>query len=82
MAYCSYFQAFVSRKDTWFFVATMRSNEHLMFDRTFDAERGIFEFFVPEGNEERFVHVMSYYEQQGIVHGLVKLQNRLITEEF
>lgn len=82
MSYCSYFQAHVVKKDTLFFVATVRSNDHLMFDRTFDVEQGIFEFFVPIDNEERFVQLMKYYEKEGIVSDLKKLPNRLMTEEF
>ena len=82
MSYCSYFQAHVVKKDTLFFVATVRSNDHLMFDRTFDVDRGIFEFFVPIDNEERFVQLMKYYEEQEIVSDLKKLPNRLMTEEF
>lgn len=82
MSYCSYFQALVAKKDTWFFVATMRSNEHLMFDRTHDAERGLFEFFVPSDNEERFVRLMHWYQEQGIITEFKKLPNRLMTEEL
>ena len=82
MVYCSYFQATVSKKETWFFVATLRSNEHLMFDRTFDVEQGIFEFFVPCDNVARFINIMRYYEQQGIIRDFKELPNRLITEDF
>ena len=80
MSYCSYFQALVSKKDTWFFVATVRSYEHLRFDRTFDKETGMFEFFVPEGYEKQFVKLMDYYLQQGVIKDLQKLPNRLMTE--
>lgn len=82
MSYCSYFQALVSKKDTWFLVATLRSNEHISFDRTLDTETGLFEFFVPQEFEEGFIHLMNYYESQGIVHNLVKLPNRLEHEEL
>lgn len=82
MKYCSYFQALVSKKDTWFFVATLRSFEHLAFDRTYDKETGCFEFFVPVDGEEQFVKLMNYYEQTGIVHSFQKLPNRLIHEVF
>lgn len=82
MSYCSYFQAVITKKDTWFFVATLRSHEHLAFDRTYDKELGIFEFFVPEGNEAYFVKLMKYYESVGVLQDLKKLPNRLMTEEF
>jgi hypothetical protein len=82
MKYCSYFQALVTKKDTWFFVATLRSYEHLAFDRTCDVATGCFEFFVPENNEELFLKLMKHYEQMGIVQNIQKLPNRLVTEEF
>jgi hypothetical protein len=82
MKYCSYFQALVSKKDTWFFVATLRSYEHLAFDRTWDKETGCFEFFVPVEGEEQFVRLMRYYEQSGIIQNLQKLPNRLVNEDF
>ena len=82
MQYCSYFQALVVKKDTWFFVATLRSYEHVAFDRTLDKETGCFEFFVPVDGEAQFIKLMHYYETVGIVQNLVKLPNRLMTEPF
>ena len=43
--YSLYFQAQVNKKETWFLAATLRSFEHLAFDRTVDKQAGIFEFF-------------------------------------
>jgi len=82
MSYCSYFQAIITKKDTWFFVATLRGNEHIAFDRSYDKEVGMFEFFVPQENEEKFIALMKQYEQIGILANLEKLPNRLMTEEF
>ena len=82
MTYCSYFQALVSKKDTWFFVATIRSYEHMAFDRTLDKETGTFELFVPPYYEAQFLQVMDYYLQRGIIRELKKLPNRLITEKL
>lgn len=82
MSYCSYFQALVSKKDTWFFVATLRSYNYMMFDRTLDINKGLFEFFVPQDYEQQFVKVMEYYVRSGIVKNLEKLPNRLMTEEL
>lgn len=77
MNLCSYYQAVVTKKDTSFFVATLRSNEHVVFDRTLDKEKGIFEFFVPPTQEQRFLEIMHYYVQSGIVSDLQKLPHRL-----
>lgn len=75
--YCSYFQARVVPHETWFFVATLRSNDHLSFDRTLDPATGLFEFYVPHAQEELFVKLMNYYEKLGIISGFVKKENRL-----
>lgn len=78
--YCSYFQAYVKKEETWLFVATLRSNEHLLFDRTLDPAKALFEFFVPEENVKTFLALMHDYESLGLVHGLTQKTNRLITE--
>jgi len=75
--YCSYFQALVLKQKTWFFVATLRSFEHLCFDRTWDKEMGRFEFFVPAPRKDEFVALMHWYESQGIISDFQELPNRL-----
>lgn len=77
MNLCSYYQAVVVKKDTSFFVATLRSHEHVVFDRTLDKEKGIFEFFVPTTQEQHFLEIMQHYIQSGIVSNLQKLPHRL-----
>lgn len=75
--FCAYYQAKVDKPKTWFFVATLRSYEHLAFDRTIDVENGIFEFFVPIDLEEEFLKIMQYYQKINILYDLKKLPNRL-----
>ena len=75
--YCAYYQAQVLQSKTWFFVATLRAHEHIAFDRTFDKTTGVFEFFVPQAREHEFVELMAYYEREGIVSNVKKLENRL-----
>ncbi|MEX0672249.1 MAG: hypothetical protein WD068_02725 [Candidatus Babeliales bacterium] len=75
---CSYYQADISKKQTWYFVAIMRSFEHLCFDRTLDKKTGTFEFFVPSGLVPFFLEVMSFMEQQGIISNFKELPNRLV----
>jgi hypothetical protein len=77
MQYCLYFQADVVKKQTWFFVAVLRSFEHLCFDRTLDKKTGTFEFFVPPQLEPYFLEIMRYMEDAGIVSNFKKLENRL-----
>jgi len=78
MNYCLYYQAYVVPSQCWFLAATLRSHEHLAFDRTLDVEKSIFEFFVPSVNEPYFLELMQYYQEKGIVKNLQKLPNRLI----
>jgi len=75
--WCSYYQAHVKREKVWFFVAIMRSQEHVCFDRTFDVKESIFEFFVPVAQEKMFLRILAFFEQEGIVSQLIKLDNRV-----
>ncbi len=77
MQYCSYYQADIERKQTWFFVAVLRSFEHLCFDRTLDKKTGTFEFFVPPKLEPYFLEVMEHMVKSGIASNFKKLENRL-----
>lgn len=77
MQYCSYYQAHVPREHCWFLTATLRSYEHIAFDRTLDKEQSIFEFFVPETMEPLFLQVMDRFEKEGNIRDLKKLPNRL-----
>lgn len=78
MKLCAYYQAHVQRSQTLFFVATLRANEHVAFDRTLNKEQGIFEFFVPADQEQRFLALMAYYQQHSIITNLTKLPNRFL----
>lgn len=80
MDYSLYYQALVSIPETWFVTATLRSFEHLTFDRTLDVEQGLFEFFVPIEMEPTFLEIMYYFEKNGIVSSIKKLDNRLQDE--
>ncbi|MBY0109966.1 MAG: hypothetical protein K2X90_02540 [Candidatus Babeliaceae bacterium] len=74
---CLYYQASVIIKTTNLFVATFRYYEHIAFDRTLDAQKGIFEFFVPVDQEKLFLEAMSYLERRQLVHSVIKAENRL-----
>lgn len=71
-----YYQAQVQKEKVWFFTATLRSFEHLVFDRTFDKERSIFEFFVPADLEKYFLDFMDHMQKINIVTHLEKKDNR------
>jgi len=80
MDYCSYYQAQIDRQMTWFFVGCLKSYDHLAFDRTLDAESGLFEFFVPVDMEVHFLKFMDYFQDKEIVSNFKKLPNRLINQ--
>jgi hypothetical protein len=77
--YCFYYQAHVQRELCWFVTATLRSYEHIAFDRTLDPATSLFEFFVPVSTEKYFLEVMDYFVAEGLVYQLQKLPNRLET---
>src|SRR5579862_1514331 len=79
--FCSYYQALVRKEEHWVLTASLRSFEHLVFDRTLNKELGMFEFFVPQELEATFLEVMDYFQQRGLVTELQKLPNRLIQEQ-
>ena len=76
--YSLYYQAYVKKELCWFVTATLRSYEHLAFDRTLNPQDNLFEFFVPPSFESYFLELMNYYEKEGLIHDLKKLSNRLI----
>ncbi len=78
MMYCAYYQGYVVKEQTWFLVAVLRSYEHLAFDRTFDKQRGLFEFFVPVELEHFLVTLLGHMRELGVVSSFVKLPNRLL----
>jgi len=80
--FCLYYQAHVDKKMTWFVVATLKSQENIQFDRTIDAERSIFEFFVPESVEEQFLVVIQKLIATGYVSNLQKMENRFAKEDI
>jgi len=61
----------------WLVVATLRYTEHIAFDRTLDAEKGIFEFYVPTAAEPFFLELMHSFSERGYVADLLKKENRL-----
>jgi hypothetical protein len=81
MNYCSYYQATISRRECWFFVAILHSYDHLSFDRTLDIENSVFEFFVPESTESEFLNVIQEMTDRGLVSDFKKLPNRLVAED-
>ncbi len=74
---CLYYQAHVDKQRCWFFVAVLRSFEHMSFDRTLDKETSLFEIFVPHAAQEMFESIMQELYAQDIVIDWQPLPNRL-----
>lgn len=81
MNYCKYFQAQIKPSECWFFVAILRSHEHLAFDRTFDKGTSTFEFLVPAGHVEPFLALMRMFADRGVITNLTELPNRFEQED-
>ena len=80
--FCSYYQAQIRKPDVLFVVATLKTFEHLCFDRALDPKENRFEFFVAPAYEEQFLEVMRFFEREQMVQDLEKLPNRLIDGEL
>lgn len=81
MAYCSYYQATIERKNHCFIVAILKSFDYVCFDRTIDAQKGVFEFFVPVHQEPTFLALMDEFKRKGLMGDVEKMPNRLEHEE-
>lgn len=79
--YCNYYQAIIDRAQTLGTISILKSFDHLCFDRTLDAASGLFEFFVPESQEDFFLRLMAYFEKEGAVSNLKQVPNRLAQGE-
>jgi hypothetical protein len=79
--YCRYFQAHLTQELVWFATSALRGYEHIVFDRTLDPETSLFEFFVPPACITDFLEIMQLLRERGVVHNLVELPNRLLTQD-
>jgi hypothetical protein len=74
---CLYYQAHVDKQRCWFFVAVLRSFEHMSFDRTLDKQTSLFEIFVPHSMQKIFEGIMCDLYALDIVIDWKQLPNRL-----
>lgn len=77
---CLYYCAQLKKEHVWLITATLKSFEHLAFDRTIDKQQSIFEFFVPELNKSTFVAIMNRFQDLGYITWWEERENRLLTE--
>ena len=78
MHYCTYYQAVVpERANHMKLVGILKYYDHLCFDRTLDASHGLFEFFVPPAQEQKFKDIMHRLVAYGIIKQFEKKENRL-----
>ena len=77
MNYSLYFQAHATKELCWMITSTLRFTEHIAFDRAYDKDQNIFEFFVSPDGEDIFLDVMYKLEKEGVLSNIQKLPNRL-----
>lgn len=75
--FCCYFQAHIVPQRVWLVTAVLRGCDHLVFDRTLDVQKSMFEFFVPADCLASFVSLMGVFQEKGLVTNFVELPNRL-----
>lgn len=69
---CAYYHGYLVREKIWFVVGLLRNEDHLCFERALDKKDGSFEFFVPYGQEELFVRIMTHLQELGCVTSFEK----------
>ena len=72
---CLYYHARIERAKIWFVVGSLRNEDHVCFERALDKKMNTFEFFVPEGQQVRFLQLMNYFTTHGFVFGLEQRDN-------
>lgn len=77
MSYSLYYQAHATKELCWMVTSALRFTEHIVFDRAYDKDQSIFEFFVSPEGEDVFLDVMYKLEKEGILFNIQKLPNRL-----
>ena len=82
MKYGLYYHAKIEKSLCWMVTATFRFSEHVSFDRCYDKEKSIFEFYVSPDLEDVFLEIMASLEEKKVVSNLEKLKNRLIDSEY
>ena len=83
--YCLYYQAkMINKPMAWFISGCFRNEDHVAFVRALDKSGEVFEFFVPESQEPRFLSLMAALGKKGLVEIPEKKENRLkqILEPF
>jgi len=78
MKYCLYYRAKIERELCWVVTSVLRYSEHLVFDRCYDKDQSIFEFFVAPDFEDVFLSIMHKFQEKGVTHYFEKMENRLL----
>ena len=77
MKYCLYYRAKIEKSLCWLVTSTLRYSEYVAFDRCYDKDTSVFEFFVTPELESVFLSIMQTFEKHGVSSQLEKLPNRL-----
>ena len=74
--FCLYYQAKIEKSRCWLVSSLIRGTEHIAFDRCYDVQESIFEFFVPTEMEEVFLEVIEYLKKKEAIITFEKQENR------
>lgn len=80
MKYCLYYRAKIQKELCWLVTSTLRYSEYLAFDRCYDKENSIFEFFVAPDFHDVFMLIMTKFQKHGIATEVQQLPNRLLDQ--
>lgn len=68
---CLYYRAKIKKENVVIFTYLLKSLEdHLCFDRTEEKDKSIFEFFVPNSMNERFLEIINILKNENLVEDL------------
>ena len=76
--HCQYYQATVVKKRAWFVSGCFRNEDHVAFARALDGSSTVFEFFVPKDQEERFLALINFLQEDGAVVSYEQKENRIM----
>ena len=69
---CLYYRAKIKKENVVIFTYLLKSLEdHLCFDRTEEKDKSIFEFFVPNGMNTRFLEIIKILENENLIEDLI-----------
>ncbi|MBY0353094.1 hypothetical protein K2W90_01900 [Candidatus Babeliales bacterium] len=80
--YCKYYQAQVLKEKTWLVIGVFRNEDNVAFARALEGRRNVIEFFVPDSQEEQFLHVIDCLMEKGAILSCEEKPNRIKEDDL